>query len=142
MANFEGLKFLVIDDEPFVLMALCDSVRELGGRVAFRARTLRRGLDLALNRTFDVAILDVKLGDALSFPIANVLNEREIPCVFVTGYSYEIDLHVRFQEAVVEKPFQIEELRRALDVALSRADRRRSPDAMAKFWDVLSFRNT
>lgn len=33
-----------------------------------------------------IAILDVNISGELSFPVADLLNERNIPIVFVTGY--------------------------------------------------------
>jgi hypothetical protein len=33
------------------------------------------------------AVLDVKLGDGLCFPICTILKSRKIPFVFMTGYE-------------------------------------------------------
>jgi CheY-like chemotaxis protein len=44
-------------------------------------------VSLITSHAIDVAVLDINLGDENSYPIASELERRDIPFVFVTGYS-------------------------------------------------------
>ena len=37
----------------------------------------------------DAAILDISLGGEMAFPLADLLQEKQIPVVFATGYDQE-----------------------------------------------------
>jgi CheY-like chemotaxis protein len=69
---------------------------------------------------FDVAILDVNLNGQETYPIADALIARAIPFVFATGYSTS-GLRREYRSIpLLQKPFQRNELERALASALSR----------------------
>jgi hypothetical protein len=34
-----------------------------------------------------IAILDVNIGDRMVFPVADLLLDRDVPCVFLTGHA-------------------------------------------------------
>ena len=63
---------------------------------------------------FSAAILDVNLDGKEIFPVADILSERGLPFVFVTGYG-ERSLPERFRDRpALQKPFQAEQLSAAL----------------------------
>ena len=75
---------------------------------------------------FDLAVLDINLDRTMAYPLADELNEKKIPFVFVTGYA-ENDLPEKYRlEVRVQKPFAFFELRRAIEDRLSWNDPPRS----------------
>jgi DNA-binding response OmpR family regulator len=86
-AGLSGLKVLVVEDEPLVAMDLQDVLRDAGCTVVGPALSLKQGMRLIEEEAVDGAVLDVNLGDEMVFPLADVLAERSIPFVYVTGYE-------------------------------------------------------
>ena len=70
-----------------VAMLVEDMLVDMGFDVVGPAYRLSDGLRLAEREQIDMAILDVNLNGARSFPIAAVLVDRGIPFVFATGYG-------------------------------------------------------
>jgi DNA-binding response OmpR family regulator len=101
-------RILVIDDEPLISMMIEDWLVELGCEVVGPARTVEDGLELAASDGLDGAILDVRLQDEDSYPIAGALRERGIPFAFATGAG-EFDSGSGFENALVlPKPFDFD----------------------------------
>lgn len=83
----EKLRFLIVEDEALVSMLIEDIVVELGYEVAAVASRLQEACDLAQNKQFEFAILDVNLDGKPSYPVAEILAERGVPFAFATGYG-------------------------------------------------------
>ena len=66
---------------------IVDELEVCGCTVVGPAGRLASGLELAREGGFDGALLDVNLAGEPSFPIAELLAERHIPFVFLTGYD-------------------------------------------------------
>ena len=68
--------------------------------------TLRQALECISLNSIDAAVLDVNLGSGqTSAPVADVLNERDIPYIFATGYGASA---LRFEDRDklrVDKPY-------------------------------------
>jgi CheY-like chemotaxis protein len=113
-----GMRVLVVDDEAITLMLMEDFLKELGCAVAGSAVCLKDALEKARSLTVDVALLDVNLAGETSYPVADILRERNIPFVFATGYGIA-GLPNRFNStAVLAKPFQQTQLACALREAI------------------------
>ncbi|WP_245293505.1 response regulator [Methylobacterium sp. CCH5-D2] len=96
---------LLVEDESLVAMLAEDMLLDLGCEVAVAMR-LDKALGYARSEAFDLAVLDVNLGDARSYPIADVLFERGTPFLFATGYGPQ-GLDVAYQGVpVLQKPYQ------------------------------------
>src|ERR1700709_523125 len=80
-------RILIIEDEVLVAMYLEELLTEMGHQVAGPAARINDALELAREAAFDFAVLDVNLAGVPSFPVADVLRQRGIPFVFVTGYG-------------------------------------------------------
>ena len=78
---------LIVEDEMMVAMLVEDMLVDMGFQVVGPAYRLSEGLRLAERERIDIAVLDVNINGARSFPIAAVLTERGIPFVFATGYG-------------------------------------------------------
>lgn len=115
------LRVLVVEDEMLVAMMIEDMLIELGFEIVGPATRLQRALHLAHEESFDFAVLDVNLANERSFPVAMVLRERGIPFVFATGYGSP-GLTDGFRDTVtLQKPFQKQQLSRAISTALDAA---------------------
>jgi DNA-binding response OmpR family regulator len=106
---------LIVEDEMLVAMNIEDMLLDLGHEVAGIASRLAPGLALARDAAIDAAILDVNLAGEPSFPIAELLEERGVPFLFATGYGVQgIDERYRGR-TVLQKPFRLADLGRALE---------------------------
>ena len=112
----KGLRVLVVEDEPLVMLELKDMLGDLGCTVAGSAAVLERAAHLADTLAFDIAVLDVNLGGKHITPIADAIAARGLPVVFVTGYGRAAVGEQRGE--IVQKPCQPAELERALTRAL------------------------
>ncbi|MCJ2037308.1 response regulator [Methylobacterium sp. J-068] len=106
MARLEGRRVLLVEDESLVAMLGEDMLLELGCEVELAMR-LDKALSLARGGDFDMAILDVNLGETCSYPIADVLFERCIPFIFATGYGTAGIEPAYNAIPVMQKPYQI-----------------------------------
>ena len=110
------LRLLVLEDEALMSMLIEDQVIELGFSVVGPAATVKQALALCATEPIDGALLDVNLGGGQrSDPVADYLERRNVPFLFVTGYG-QAGLDPRFAErAVLQKPFALPDLRRELN---------------------------
>ncbi len=110
------LRLLVLEDEALVSMLIEDQVIELGFSVVGPAATVKQALALCATEPIDGALLDVNLGGGQrSDPVADYLETRNVPFLFVTGYGHA-GLDPRFADRVVlQKPFALPDLRRSLE---------------------------
>ena len=65
--------------------------------------------------SFDFALLDINLNGKQSFPVADVIRARGLPFLFATGYGSRILGAPYTDTPILQKPFSLEELRRALE---------------------------
>ena len=115
-----ALRILVVEDEMTIALSIEDMLVELGHQVIDLAMRLPQALELARAADFDLAILDVNLDGRMSFPIAEALDDRGLPYIFVTGYgSAGVDPAYRKDAIVIQKPFDLTDLRGSIDRLLS-----------------------
>jgi PAS domain S-box-containing protein len=99
-----ALRLLLVEDEVLVGMMMRDVLTDLGFFVAGPFCTLAEATSAATNGRFDCAILDVNLGGEPVYPVAELLAERKVPFIFVTGYD-DKGLDSRYADApVLQKP--------------------------------------
>ena len=95
-----GETILIIDDELIVAMALAEDLEAMGFLIAGpygNAEEAARNLD---EDRPDAAVLDVNLGrDRTSFVLAEKLQDRGTPFLFLTGYNEVGDHDTRFATA-------------------------------------------
>jgi two-component sensor histidine kinase/CheY-like chemotaxis protein len=107
----KGGSVLLVEDEPIVSMMMAEALTELGFRVVGPCGTVREAIDTTGDTQLDAAILDIRLGEELVYPLADDLSARGIPFVFVTGYGVE-SLDPRFRAIpVLQKPVDVKALR-------------------------------
>lgn len=88
LAGLQGKTILIVEDEYILAEDLGLLVQRQGGRILGPCPDVDCALKLLRGRVQpDLALLDVNLRDEMVFPVADILMEREIPFVFVTGYD-------------------------------------------------------
>ncbi|ASQ12978.1 response regulator [Sinorhizobium meliloti] len=108
------LRILVVEDESMIAMLIEDSLSELGHEVAAIASRMEEALDMARKGQFDIAIIDVNLDGEPSYPVADILAERNVPFIFATGYDSK-GLDARYSNIpLLTKPFLESDLEMAL----------------------------
>lgn len=112
--NGRAKRVLIVEDEALIAIGLEDSLVALGYEVAGMATRLDDALALARDVTLDFAVLDIRIVDGRSFPVAHVLRERGVPFVFATGFGPE-GLPDEYKDALIlRKPYDVAELGRII----------------------------
>jgi CheY-like chemotaxis protein len=110
--QLEGLR--VVEDEALIALMLEDLLVAFGCSVVGPMARLAPAQSAARQRDFDCALLDININGEPIHPVAEILSERGIPFVFVTGYG-EAGVDNRFEgRPVLRKPFRPDKLRAAL----------------------------
>jgi DNA-binding NtrC family response regulator len=99
---------LVVDDEPAIRL-LCRVNLELGGYEVREAGSLGQARS-CLDQGVDVVLLDMHIGNERGETLLDELVEREIPVAVVTGSTDLEAIAATSANAVLGKPFTIEEL--------------------------------
>jgi CheY-like chemotaxis protein len=109
-----GMRVLVVEDEALIIMLMEQYLQDLGCAVVGTATCLRDALEKSRSLAMDVALLDVNLAGHMSFPVAEILQTRDIPFVFATGYgTIGLPDNIR-APLMLAKPFQEAQLAHAL----------------------------
>ncbi|MEO6717689.1 MAG: response regulator [Novosphingobium sp.] len=108
-------RILVVEDSVLVVMMIENAIVDSGWSVVGPAAQLAEAKELAAVESFDAALLDVNLGGEMSWEVAAILADRNIPFVFTTGYDAATALPQQFADRpVVGKPFAPEQIVAAL----------------------------
>lgn len=84
----DGLHILVVEDEYLIAMDMDVTLTSLGAQVVGPAPSIETAFQaIADDGRVDVAVMDINLGEERSYPVAEVLAERGVPVIFVTGYD-------------------------------------------------------
>jgi CheY-like chemotaxis protein len=103
--EFKDARILVVEDEALLSMLVEDVLADLGCDVAGPAASLASAIALAKTEPLLGALLDVNIGGESVYPVADILKQRGIPFVFVTGYN-AVELAPPHDRApLLEKPF-------------------------------------
>jgi CheY-like chemotaxis protein len=113
-ADSVGKRVLVVEDEPMIRLLLDDMLTDLGYSMAAEAGRLDEALTVIKEGGFDLAILDVNLNGQPITPVVDVLLERGVPFVFVSGYARRGIPAEHSEVPLLQKPFQADGLARAL----------------------------
>lgn len=123
-AGVEGMRILVVEDEPVVQMELEDLLTSAGALVIGPAGTVAVGRRLAVENECDAAVLDVSVAGESVGPLAEWLDSRGTPIVLATGYrdASLLPEHLRALP-LLQKPVARDELLSALSQERARRSR-------------------
>jgi CheY-like chemotaxis protein len=86
--RLNGLRIFIVEDDLMISTMLGNMLDNLGCVVVGAAATVEQALAMVKTAiVIDVAILDVNIGGELVFPVADLLLESDVPCVFSTGHA-------------------------------------------------------
>ena len=87
---------LVAEDEPMIAMSVIDELGEAGFFTVGPFATTSQALAYCRKHTPDCAVLDVRLKDGESYPLADFLAQRAVPVVFHSGHAAPDELTQRY----------------------------------------------
>lgn len=99
-SDLTGLRILVVEDNLLLADIVCEALEGYGCDVVGPFASLRTGLQMAVDSRIDGALLDVRLTDGLCFPIARILEDRQVPYLFLTAYDDERVIPPQFRRAI------------------------------------------
>lgn len=96
---------MIVEDEFLVALQMADSVEAAGYRVVGPFTRLAEAEKAAREGGFDMALLDVNLGEGMtSAPVAELLRQQQIPFTFVTAYQEDQIDGWRQGDRILPKP--------------------------------------
>ena len=105
-----GCSILIVEDDPLIGLSLVEIIRNERGTPVGPASNSKDALAAIEGRRMHGALLDIALRAETVFDFADVMRDRNIPFVFLTGH-FEPNVPSRFEGVpIVEKPctrFQI-----------------------------------
>lgn len=114
-----GKKVLIVEDELLVALLLEDFLLDMGCSTVGPCGSIESALEAARDWTFDLAVLDVNLDGEQVYPVAEILAQRHIPFLFLSGYGDEAIPLGRIGWRVCAKPFKGQDLARMLSATLA-----------------------
>jgi DNA-binding response OmpR family regulator len=116
---WHGGKILVAEDNYLLGEVVCDFLRECGLEPIGPLATVEDARQAARDYPLDGAVLDLKLGCNLCFPVCAALDARRIPFIFLTGYGDLSMIPTTLRSVpVICKPFESGEMKSALATML------------------------
>jgi PAS domain S-box-containing protein len=114
-------RVLLVEDEALVGIMIQECLTEFGFQITGPVCTASEALSAAKDGHFDAAILDINLGDGSVYRVAEILSERGVPFIFVTGYDSD-SVDSRFHQApVLQKPIERQMLQKIFAADIKRA---------------------
>lgn len=128
----DGHRVLLVEDSLIIALDAEDVLTRLGAEEVVTAATVDGALDMIDSFEPTAAMLDINLGDRDSYKVADRLTALGIPFLFASGYGEQAQLPENHAERViVQKPYTLENVARALDGLLGRLSRPTRPSPPA-----------
>jgi CheY-like chemotaxis protein len=105
-----------------IAMLIEDMLDELGCKLVGPANSVPRALELIGSEPIEVAILDLNLDGKDTYAIAAALQESKVPFIFATGYGHTGVSPEYGNRPILQKPFQLKDLEKALAEILGVSD--------------------
>jgi DNA-binding response OmpR family regulator len=126
----KGARLLIVEDEPAMMRGLRDAFAGKGFDVE-TAQDGRTGLELALDRSPDLILLDIMLPHVNGYEICRAVREQglDMPILMLTAKGQEDDVVLGLNlgaDDYIQKPFRIGELIARVNAFLRRNRARRT----------------
>lgn len=113
------VRILAVEDEFLLSVVLQEDLRAAGYAVVGPFGTLAQAQDALRRESFDFAVLDINLGGTMVYPLAEELQARGTPFLFLTGYA-RTDMPERFANVPrLSKPYDSRVLLREIERSLA-----------------------
>jgi DNA-binding response OmpR family regulator len=107
-------RILVVEDESMIALYIAELLEDHGFKVVGPVATLSDAIDLASRQRLDGALLDVNIVGGRVDSVAEILDRRGVPFIFVTANGRN-ELPQRFiNTRLVAKPFNASNLIREI----------------------------
>jgi DNA-binding response OmpR family regulator len=106
-----AMRVMIVEDEPLIAMDLAAILRGYGAAILGPCLSVAEALAMLDTDAPDAALVDIRLGDGVSFAIAAELARRGVSFAFVTAVGNGLELPEELQTApFICKPFDPEEI--------------------------------
>jgi DNA-binding response OmpR family regulator len=109
-AALAGRRVLVVEDEVLVAMLVETVLQDADCTVVGPYGSVEDALAAARSEALDLAVLDINLAGELVFPVAEVLAERGVPFMLLSGYGDVALPPNRRHWPIQTKPLRMEDL--------------------------------
>jgi CheY-like chemotaxis protein len=110
-AKLAGLRILIVEDMGLVAQALCQMLDEFGCDIVGVASRLSEATRLAqTTERLDGVLLDLNLSGESAYPVTEILHERGIPFIIMSGYDTGNIRADCASDAYLQKPFSQDDL--------------------------------
>ncbi|MEJ0018498.1 MAG: response regulator [Acetobacteraceae bacterium] len=109
-SELAGLRVLVVEDELAIAMMVEMALEDQDCIIVGPYGSLDEALHAARTETMDVALLDINLAGEMVFPAVEVLAERGVPFLLLSGYGDARLPPDRRDWPVCAKPFKLDDL--------------------------------
>ena len=117
-------KVMLVEDDFLVAMMMKEMLTELGLVVLGPFGTAAEAITAAQEGEFDVAVLDINLRGEPVYPVAELLIDRGVPLIFVSGYGPE-GVDKRFANVpILQKPVELRTLKNVFTTVLNDSAKR------------------
>lgn len=123
MKTTETAVILIVDNDPSVRKYLEHVVKD-AGHTCVTAATGAQALAAWKERSFDLVVTDLNMPNGDGITLAKSLQRSEaVPIIFITGFAgdHQREISEIKGAAVLEKPFESEDLMRLIDAKLAGA---------------------
>ena len=122
LAELQGCKVMVVEDEPLEALDYCDRLSEAGAEIVGPFGSASEAMHFVDTQPVDVALLDYALADSNSEELQAALETRDIPFVVLTGYP-RVLVRRDDHQVVLSKPISDDLLYMTLKAAAKTATR-------------------
>jgi CheY-like chemotaxis protein len=127
----ERLRILVIDDQAGVRAFVCELLESLG-HAADAAEDGPTGLALLPRQRYDLIITDLRMPHMSGWDVVEAVRQQvpRMPLIVISGFATDDDVERAAQAGVrlLQKPFQLAEVKRAIREMLSGQGNARPPE--------------
>lgn len=125
MPHIKGKRFLIVEDESLVALALAKQIENMGGHIVGLASSEDIAVSLATQHQPDLILMDINLGHGGSgiATARTITDTLAIPIVYTTAYSDDDTMSKALAASAygyVVKPYSVENLKTVLNLALER----------------------
>lgn len=104
--GLRGLRLLVVEDVGMVAVALKATLEEFGCRVVGTAARVHEASEMSRREQLDGVLLDLNLGGQYSYPVVDILRERGVPFIIMSGYDAGVLRPDLADAPQMQKPFE------------------------------------
>lgn len=107
---------LIVEDQLLIAMDIEQALADHGVTNVRTVASVYEGIQAIRQKTPDVALLDLNLGNETSAEIALLLRQKNVPFLFATGYADRSMIPAGFEDVpVIRKPYATPAVLRELE---------------------------